>query len=61
MVKNVKIDDETHRAMSMKAAQLQAQKSDLTSVLIRIALSKTCDAEIQQLVENYTRNLDNNG
>lgn len=39
MTKNVKIDDETHRLMSIKAADLQLHKNVLTTVLINLGLS----------------------
>jgi len=58
MVKNVKIDDETHRAMSIKAATLKAQKNKLSSILIRVALAKFTDAEIQQFLSSYADSIE---
>lgn len=53
MVKNVKIDDETHRKVSMKAAELQALKCDLCSCLIRAAIAEFSTEKIQALVKAY--------
>lgn len=53
MVKNVKIDDETHRLLSMKAAALPAQKGDLCSILIRAALIRMDDKTLLDLLKEY--------
>jgi len=53
MVKNVKIDDEAHRMLSVKAAELAAQKGELCSILIRAALQNTPEAELKQLLKDY--------
>lgn len=53
MVKNVKIDDKTHREVSIKAAELQALKSDLCSCLIRAAIAKFTAEEIKTLLLQY--------
>lgn len=39
MVKNVKIDNETHKQMSVKAATLGVHKNVLASALIELGLS----------------------
>jgi len=44
MMKNVKIDAETHRLMSIKAAKLGVHKNILASALIELALSMTDEA-----------------
>jgi hypothetical protein len=53
MVKNVKIDDETHRRVSIKAAELQVLKSDLCSCLIRAALLEFGTEKIRNLILEY--------
>lgn len=53
MVKNVKIDDETHRQASMKAAEIQALKGDLCSCLIRAALAEFTTEKIMTLLIDY--------
>lgn len=53
MVKNVKIDDETHRKLSVEAAQLQCKKSDLCSVLVRAAIETLTKDQIRNLILNY--------
>lgn len=54
MVKNVKIDDETHRRLSIEAAQLGCKKSDLCSVLVRAAIDGHTKEQMRNLVLNYT-------
>jgi len=53
MVKNVKIDDETHRQLSILAAKLPAKKSDLCSVLVRAGIEKLEEEEVKKLLEVY--------
>lgn len=53
MTKNVKIDDKTHQLMSIKAAELGAQKGELCAVLILTALETTTDSELKRRLENY--------
>ena len=38
VVRNVKIDDEVHRKLSIRASETKEQKSDLASALILAAL-----------------------
>lgn len=45
MTKNVKIDDEVHRLMSIRAARLALHKNVLATALIELALTMT-DEEI---------------
>lgn len=53
MVKNVKIDDETHRQLSILAAKLPAKKSDLCAVLVRAGIEKLEEEEVKKLLEIY--------
>ena len=53
MVKNVKIDDAAHRELSMKAAELEEQKSILCSVLVRAALQHFSNEKLKELTSNY--------
>lgn len=53
MLKNVKIDEETHRLLSVKAAELSILKGNLCSVLIRAAIEKLDDDTIKLLSEQY--------
>lgn len=53
MVKNVKIDEETHKKVSIKAAEIQALKSDLCSCLIRAALAEFDTEKIRTLILQY--------
>ena len=53
MVKNVKIDDATHRALSVKAAEIEEQKSVLCAVLIRAALQHFSNEKIKEFTSNY--------
>lgn len=53
MVKNVKIDDEAHRLLSVRAAELAHQKGDLCSILIRIALEKIDYETLKELIEEH--------
>lgn len=43
MTKNVKIDDEVHRLMSIRAARLGVHKSELSSVLLHLGLQSHDD------------------
>jgi hypothetical protein len=56
MVKNVKVDDEAHRLLSVAAAEFTYKKSDLCSVLIRIALEQIDKEKIQEAVQKYEEN-----
>lgn len=53
MVKNVKIDDETHRRLSVEAAEIQCKKSDLCSVLVRAAIETLTRDQMRNLILNY--------
>lgn len=53
MVKNVKIDDEAHRRLSIAAAKIQAQKGDLCSALIRNALETLSEEQLKSLADQY--------
>lgn len=53
MVKNVKIDDEAHRRLSIAAAKIPAQKGDLCSALIRNALETLSDEQLRTLADQY--------
>lgn len=53
MVKNVKIDDEAHRLLSVRAAELAQQKGDLCSILIRIALEEIDYEALKELIKKY--------
>lgn len=53
MYKNVKIDTETHRLMSIKAARLGVHKNALASALIELALTMT-DEEILNALFSVT-------
>ena len=53
MVKNVKIDDETHRQLRIKAAILDCNIGDLCSVIIATALRERTDSQLTELVLNY--------
>jgi len=50
MDKNVKIDVETHRRLSIKAAEMQVQKSELCAALIRYALDRFDEKEVRKLI-----------
>lgn len=51
MVKNVKIDEETHRLMSMKAAKLQVHKNTIASALIELGLSMPDEAILRAIFD----------
>jgi hypothetical protein len=51
MVRNVKIDDETHRQLSIRASELVLQKGDLASALIDAALEKIPQDELKRYIE----------
>lgn len=53
MLKNVKIDSETHRLLSMKAAEIPEQKGILCAVLIRAALEKFTDEELKMMLSDF--------
>lgn len=53
MLKNVKIDAETHRLLSMKAAQLSEQKGILCAVLIRAALQQIPEDTLHNLLSEF--------
>ena len=55
MVKNVKIDDEAHRQLSVAAATIQAQKGDLCSALIREALRRFSEEELRKLAIEHSQ------
>lgn len=48
-MKNVKIEEAVHRQMSIRAAKLGVQKSDLTCALIMLGLTRT-DEDIMQAI-----------
>lgn len=61
MLKNVKIDAETHRLLSVKAAEIQEQKGILCAVLIRAALQKLSGEELQNMLDSYVTSDDKSG
>lgn len=54
MVKNVKLDDEVHRSLSIKAGELTCKKSDLCSALVLAALARMTDEEIRTYLDSVT-------
>lgn len=54
MVKNVKIDENTHRKLRIKAAELDCRISDLCSVLVTAALLTISQASMRELLANYS-------
>jgi hypothetical protein len=50
MLKNVKIDEETHRELSVRTALLSTQKGLLCAVLIRAGLQKFTDEELKMML-----------
>lgn len=53
VVKNVKIDEEAHKKLRIRAAQMECNIGDLCSILIRFSLEKTSDEELKRLLLNY--------
>jgi hypothetical protein len=51
MVRNVKIDDETHRRLSIRASELVMQKGDLASALIDAALANMRPEELKDYID----------
>lgn len=49
MVKNVKIDDEVHRQLSIRASETSTKKSDLASALVLAGL----DHLPQEVINTY--------
>lgn len=59
MDKNVKIDVETHRRLSLRAADMQVKKSELASTLIRYALAVLSNKAAEELMEKNVTSYDN--
>jgi hypothetical protein len=51
MLKNVKIDEETHRKLSVAAAQMGVQKGLLCATLIRAALELVPEEQLRRIAE----------
>lgn len=58
MVKNAKIVNTAHRALSIKASQLEVKKGDLCSALIVAALARLTDAEILEALAHIAEEPD---
>lgn len=56
MEKNVKIDEATHRRVSVAAAQMGVKKGQLFAVLINAALDTLSQDELKELVFFVTNN-----
>lgn len=52
MLKNVKIDEETHRKLSVAAALMGVQKGVLCATLIRAALEFVPEEQLRKIAEN---------
>ena len=55
MVRNVKIDDETHRKLSIRASELVMQKGDLASALIDAALAFMRPEDLEKYIQDINR------
>lgn len=53
VVKNVKIDDEAHRKLRIKAAQLECNIGDLASIVVTVSLEEHSDEELKSLLINH--------
>jgi hypothetical protein len=53
VVKNVKIDENTHRRLRVKAAEIDCKISDLCSVVIDEALRLLKDEQLKVLLTTY--------
>ena len=53
MLKNVKIDQETHKQLRMRAAKLDCKLSDLCSIAIRQTLASMDDSSLEALLLSY--------
>lgn len=53
MVRNVKIDDETHKKLSIRASELVLLKGDLASALIEAALEKLPPETVAEYVGQH--------
>lgn len=56
MVKNVKIDDETHRQLRITAAELECNIGDLASIALTCALREHTKEELKTIVKSYESN-----
>lgn len=61
VLKNVKIDEETHRLLSIAASTMTVQKGHLCAALIRAALQHIPEKTTLQYLENVTSHDYSNG
>lgn len=53
MVRNVKIDDETHKKLSIRASELVLLKGDLASALIEAALENLPPETVVEYIRQH--------
>lgn len=54
MVRNAKIDNETHRKLSILAAELAVKKGELMCILLNEAMTRFSTAEIREILNAKT-------
>jgi hypothetical protein len=54
MVKNVKIEEQAHKSLRIRAAELECQIGDLCSLLVVVSLEEHDNEELKKLLEKQS-------